>query len=107
MLDVPDEEYEKIKEVVAKVQMLGGPEKAKELCDDDRGILTKRLADTRHHIHTAEHAHPLGVLHDTRNILNNIAEEVSLFYCIPKMHYSPIYQLEHLNARTGTETFMF
>ena len=49
----------------------------------------------------------MGVLHDTHNILKNMAEEVSVSYCIPKMHYSPIYQLEHLNTCTGTETCMF
>ena len=45
-LEISTEEYNKLKEVVAKVDMLGGPRMAKELSEDDRKILTQRLEVT-------------------------------------------------------------
>jgi hypothetical protein len=61
---------------MAKINELGGPEHAKNLDQKDRDVLTKRLNTTHNHVHTAPHACPLGVLHDTRHVLSSVAKEV-------------------------------
>jgi hypothetical protein len=76
-LEILPEEYTELERVVEQLQGLGGPELAKDLNEEDHGILTQRLSSTCKHIHTAPHARPMDVLHNTRHVLKNIGEEVS------------------------------
>ena len=107
-LDISQEACETIKKVVHKVQQLGGPEKAKLLNEADRELLTQRLEETRHHLNTAAHARPIGVLHDTCSIMQSIEKEVRIIsHSLWDIILIFQYQLLHLNARTMAETFMF
>ena len=55
-LEICPEEYVQLKEVVNKVQALGGPAFAKDLDDQDCAVLTDRLLATCKHVHTTAHA---------------------------------------------------
>jgi hypothetical protein len=79
-LDISPEDYEALSKVVEKLHALGGPDSAKDLEEEDRELLLKRLAATRKHINTAPHSRPMGVLHDTHHVLASIDQEVSDFY---------------------------
>ena len=96
-----------LKEIVAKVEALGGLHMAKGLSEDDRKTLTQRLEVTRHHIHTTPHACPMAVLHDTRSIIKSLEEEVPLISCLICHAHIILRQLQHLNACTATESFLF
>ena len=87
-LDISQEACETIKKVVHKVQQLGGPEKAKLLNEADRELLTQRLEETRHHLNTAAHARPIGVLHDTRSIMQSMRKRSGLYHVLSGILYS-------------------